>query len=154
MGVRRPPESSGREPFCIVLCTRCPGFFLRGSRVPKSFVFKNAPKALEAAPFNSRHRLDFCSLQIKGAAVPVYEAQERGQPARGAHARPAAGGGGPREEGEAAVLTGRPGRRLSSQTRGRTRMCCEFLGASFFLLCFTQLYKLLFIEDIMYIYFR
>lgn len=51
------------------------------------------------------------------------------------------------------MLTGRPGRRLSSQTRGRTRMCCEFLGASFFL-CFTQLYKLLFIEDIMYIYFR
>lgn len=33
-------------------------------------------------------------------------------------------------------------------------MCSKFLGASFSLLCFKQLYKLLFIEDVMYIYFR
>lgn len=94
--------SPSEPPFPI--CT-FPGGFLLASRVQIAFILKNAPQSFEAAPCNSRH----CSLQIKGTAVPFYQAQERGQPPRGAHARPAEGGGGLREEGEATVLTGRPG---------------------------------------------
>lgn len=37
-------------------------------------------------------------------------------------------------------------------TRESTCMCSKFLGASFFLLCFKWLYKLLFIEDRYYVH--
>ena len=108
------------------------------------------------------HSLDLCFLQIKGTALPFCQAEERSQPPRGTHQRPAEGGGDPGEEGKA--VTGprppRPVRRghgaekrdvprghgLQRLTRGRPCMCAKYLGASFLLLRSKQLYKLLFIE--------
>lgn len=43
---------------------------------------------------------------------------------------------------------------LEKKKKERICMCCKFLGASLFLLCFKQLYKPLFIDGIMYIHFR
>ena len=108
------------------------------------------------------HSLDLCFLQIKGTALPFCQAEERSQPPRGTHQRPAEGGGDPGEEGKA--VTGprppRPVRRghgaekrdvprghgLQRLTGGRPCMCAKYLGASFLLLRSKQLYKLLFIE--------
>lgn len=88
-----------------------PGLSLLGSQVQKSSFLKKKkkiPSYLKQLLLTLATALT-CLLQIKGPTLPFHQAQERGQPAWGTHARPAESGGGPREEGKAIILLWLPG---------------------------------------------
>lgn len=127
-----------------------PGLSLLGSQVQKSSLFlKKTPQLFEAAPFNSRHCLDlFIADQRPNSPLPP-SARER--PAPLGHAREASREWrkpqGRRQSDNPAVAARLVGTVGSGHVLWVPR--CEL-----FLLCFKQLYKLLFIEDTMYIYFR